>query len=307
MFFGIFTISGVPSLAWFMAGIFMNNGELTFQDFVAAFFAVQFAGSAVQQALAYAPEKSKAIVAIASIFNILDRKSRIDSSITDGVCPTKCHGHIEFKNVCFAYPMRPDRLVLDKFSCLIEAGQSIALVGQSGCGKSSIIALLLRFYEPQSGTIFLDGIDIATLNLQWLRNHMGYVQQEPALFDSSILQNIEYGRVVSDTSELAPNSAIVGDISSDVITAASQANALEFISSLPDAFNTQCGARGSQLSGGQKQRIAIARMLLRNAPIMLLDEATSALDSESELVVQKVSIIIIVDPSDILQLVTGTG
>jgi len=309
MFFGIFSISAVPSLAWFVAGIFINDGVLTFPDFVAAFFAVQFAGSAVQQALAYGPEKSKGIVAIASIFNILDRKSRIDST-SDGVCPAQCLGHIEFRSVTFAYPMRLDRPVLNKFSCVIEAGQSVALVGPSGCGKSSVIALLLRFYEPQSGTILLDGIDITTLNPQWLRSHIGYVQQEPALFDNSIHQNIEYGRVVSDASELAPDaqqSAIGSDIPSDVITAASQANALEFISSLPNAFNTQCGARGSQLSGGQKQRIAIARMLLRNAPIMLLDEATSALDSESELVVQKVSINSILDPSDTHRMQTGAG
>jgi ABC-type multidrug transport system fused ATPase/permease subunit len=167
---------------------------------------------------------SKGIVAIASIFNILHRKSRIDST-SDGVCPAQCLGRIEFRSVTFAYPMRLDRPVLNKFSCVIEAGQSVALVGPSGCGKSSVIALLLRFYEPQSGTILLDGIDITTLSLQWLRSHIGYVQQEPALFDNSIHQNIEYGRVVSDASELAPDaqhSAIGSDIPSDVITAASQ-------------------------------------------------------------------------------------
>jgi ATP-binding cassette subfamily B (MDR/TAP) protein 1 len=248
-----------------------------------AFFAVQFAAMTVQQAFTFGPEKAKAIVAIESIFNILDRPSLIDPTSDSGTSPAMCHGRIEFQNVTFSYPSRPDRRVLDGFCCVIEAGHSVALVGQSGCGKSSIIALLLRFYDPQSGVILLDGIDISTLNLNWLRNHFGYVQQEPALFDNSIEYNIQYGHP-----EPVHSSGGDGNVSANVILASRQANAFEFIEAMPKKFGTECGARGSQLSGGQKQRIAIARMLLRNAPIILLDEATSALDSESELVVQKV-------------------
>ncbi len=281
--FGMFNMQAVNSLAWYVGGIFIDQGVLTFGELMQAFFAVQFAAMTVQQAFSFGPEKAKAVVAIESIFNILDRSSLIDPTSDAGVSPAICHGRIEFQNVTFSYPSRPDRRVLDDFCCVIEAGQSVALVGQSGCGKSSIVALLLRFYVPQSGVILLDGIDIATLNLSWLRSHLGYVQQEPALFDNTIEYNIQYGHP-QQTKASSGN----GDVSADVLLAARQANALEFIDPMPQKFGTECGARGSQLSGGQKQRIAIARMLMRNAPIILLDEATSALDSESELVVQKV-------------------
>jgi ATP-binding cassette subfamily B (MDR/TAP) protein 1 len=281
--FGMFNMQAVNSLAWYVGGIFIDQGVLTFGELMQAFFAVQFAAMTVQQAFTFGPEKAKAIVAIESIFNILDRPSLIDPTTDSGASPAMCHGRIEFQNVTFSYPSRPDRLVLDSFCCVIEAGHSVALVGRSGCGKSSIIALLLRFYDPQSGVILLDGIDISTLNLNWLRNHLGYVQQEPALFDNSIEYNIQYGHP-----EPVQSSSADGNVSANVILASRQANAFEFIETMPKKFGTECGARGSQLSGGQKQRIAIARMLLRNAPIILLDEATSALDSESELVVQKV-------------------
>ena len=280
---GMFNMQAVNSLAWYVGGIFIDQGVLTFAELMQAFFAVQFAAMTIQQAFTFGPEKAKAIVAIDSIFNILDRPSLIDPSIETGVSPVMCHGRIEFQNVTFSYPSRPDRRVLDNFSCVIEAGQSVALVGQSGCGKSSVIALLLRFYDPQSGDILLDGINISTLNLNWLRSHFGYVQQEPALFDNTIEYNIHYGHPDS-----TKGTAGIGEVSADVLLAARQANALDFIETLPKKFVTECGARGSQLSGGQKQRVAIARMLLRNAPIILLDEATSALDSESEVIVQKV-------------------
>jgi ATP-binding cassette subfamily B (MDR/TAP) protein 1 len=280
---GMFNMQAVNSLAWYVGGIFIDQGVLTFGELMQAFFAVQFAAMTIQQAFTFGPEKAKAVVAIDSIFNILDRSSLIDPSTDSGTSPSVCHGRIEFQNVTFSYPSRPDRLVLDNFSCVIEAGQSVALVGQSGCGKSSIISLLLRFYDPQSGNILLDGINISTLNLNWLRGHFGYVQQEPALFDNTIEYNIHYGHI-----EPVKVSAGDGQVSADVLLAARQANALDFIEAMPKKFGTECGARGSQLSGGQKQRVAIARMLLRNAPIILLDEATSALDSESELVVQKV-------------------
>lgn len=278
---GMFYMQMVNALAWYVGGVFINDGVLTFNELLQAFLAVQFAAGTIQQAFTFGPEKAKAVVAIESVFNILDRPSAIDPSVDSGTSLAACRGRIEFQNVTFAYPSRPDRLVLDGFSCVIEAGQSVALVGKSGCGKSSVIALLLRFYNPQSGVILLDGVDISTLNLNWLRHQYGYVQQEPALFDATIEYNIQYGH---------PQPTHTGSVeaSADVITAARQANALEFIEALPGKFGTECGARGSQLSGGQKQRIAIARMLLRSAPIMLLDEATSALDSESEQQVQKV-------------------
>jgi len=287
--FGFFNMQAVNALAWYVGGVFIDQGVLTFGELMQAFFAMQFAAMTIQQAFSFGPEKAKAVVAIESIFNILDRPSSIDPSAASGASPALCRGRIEFQNVTFSYPSRPDRRVLDGFSCVIEAGQSVALVGQSGCGKSSIIALLLRFYDPQSGVILLDGTNISTLNLNWLRSQFGYVQQEPALFDNTIEYNIHYGHPEPTQTTTADNV----EVSADVLRAARQANALEFIETMPKKFGTECGARGSQLSGGQKQRIAIARMLLRGAPIILLDEATSALDSESELVVQKVNCVCI--------------
>jgi ATP-binding cassette subfamily B (MDR/TAP) protein 1 len=149
----------------YVGGIFIGDGVLTFNELLQAFLAVHFAAGSIQQAFTFGPEKAKAVIAIESVFNILDRPTVIDPSIDSGTALAMCSGRIEFQNVTFSYPSRPDRLVLDGFSCVIEAGQSFALVGKSGCGKSSVIALLLRFYDPQSGVILLDCVDISTLNL----------------------------------------------------------------------------------------------------------------------------------------------
>jgi ATP-binding cassette subfamily B (MDR/TAP) protein 1 len=152
--------------------------------------------------------------------------------------------------------------------------QTVALVGESGCGKSTIIALLERFYDPDSGTITLDRVDIKDLNVRWLRRQMGLVSQEPILFNDTIRANIAYGKE--------------GEVTEEEITAAAKAaNAHQFISALPQGYGTVAGERGAQLSGGQKQRVAIARAVLRDPRILLLDEATSALDAESERAVQE--------------------
>ncbi|KAJ1441011.1 P-loop containing nucleoside triphosphate hydrolase, partial [Sesbania bispinosa] len=151
---------------------------------------------------------------------------------------------------------------------------TIALVGESGCGKSTIISLLERFYNPSSGHILLDGVDIREFRLSWLRQQMGLVGQEPILFNESIRANIAYGKEGGSTED-------------EIIAAAQAANAHRFISSLPNGYDTSVGERGTQLSGGQKQRIAIARAMLKDPKVLLLDEATSALDAESERVVQE--------------------
>ena len=153
--------------------------------------------------------------------------------------------------------------------------QTVALVGESGSGKSTVIALLERFYDPDSGSIFLDDIDLQTLNVSWLRQQVGLVSQEPVLFNDTIRANIAYGRQGEASEE-------------EIIAAAEAANAHEYISALPDGYNTIVGERGIQLSGGQKQRIAIARAIIKNPKVLLLDEATSALDVESDRVVLEI-------------------
>nr|XP_054768939.1 ATP-dependent translocase ABCB1-like [Lytechinus pictus] len=207
------------------------------------------------------------------LFGIIDATPEIDARSKKGVIPSKMTGNIEFKGVKFSYPTRSDVPVLKGVDLSIRKGQTIALVGSSGCGKSTIINLLLRFYDKLSGKISIDGNEITEINLRWLRENIGVVSQEPILFNCSIEINISYGRD--------------GVTKEEIIQAAKMANAHDFISKLPKGYDTMVGERGAQLSGGQKQRVAIARALVRNPPILLLDEATSALDRESEKVVQQ--------------------
>lgn len=162
---------------------------------------------------------------------------------------------------------------LSQFLCLKFYPQTVALVGESGSGKSTVISLIERFYDPNSGNVLLDGVDIRKFKLSWLRQQMGLVSQEPILFNETIRSNIAYGNQAGVTEE-------------EIVAATRAANAHNFISSLPQGYDTSVGERGVQLSGGQKQRIAIARAILKNPVILLLDEATSALDAESERVVQ---------------------
>ncbi|NWZ37871.1 MDR1 protein, partial [Brachypodius atriceps] len=177
-------------------------------------------------------------------------------------------GNLEFHNVYFNYPSRPDVEILKGLNLKINSGQTVALVGGSGCGKSTTVQLIQRFYDPKEGMVTIDGQDIRTLNVRYLREVIGVVNQEPVLFATTIAENIRYGRE---------------DVTmEDIEKATKEANAYDFIMKLPNKFETVVGERGAQLSGGQKQRIAIARALVRNPKILLLDEATSALDTESE-------------------------
>ncbi|GAB6020134.1 hypothetical protein CHUAL_002862 [Chamberlinius hualienensis] len=230
----------------------------------------------VGQAFAFAPNYNKGIMAAARIFQLLDRKPLIDSSLESGLkLPDKTPGKIKFQNVEFQYPARPNMPVLRGLDLEINPGHVVALVGSSGCGKSTCIQLLERFYDPANGQVTMDGTDVAQLNIGWLRSRIGIVSQEPILFDRSIAQNIAYG----DNFREVPMD--------EIIQAAKNANIHNFITALPEGYETSVGDKGTQLSGGQKQRIAIARALVRNPKILLLDEATSALDTESEKVVQE--------------------
>ena len=186
-------------------------------------------------------------------------------------------GQVRFEDVHFRYPTRPGVRVLRDLNLTVQPGTYIALVGASGCGKSTTIQLIERFYDPLAGKVYLDGQDISKLNIQEYRKHIALVSQEPTLYAGSIRFNILLGAT-------KPHDEVTQE---EIEAACRDANILDFINSLPQGFDTNVGGKGSQLSVGQKQRIAIARALLRNPKVLLLDEATSALDSNSEKVVQE--------------------
>ena len=261
------------ALAFYMAGRFVSSGEFTFQDIMQALMSIIFGLVSVGRLATMAPSVANASVAAEDIYEIIDRVPAIDTLAEGGEVPDKFVGEIEFKGVAFSYPLRPTVTVMNRADLTFPAGATVALVGQSGCGKSTVIQLLERFYDPREGVVLVDGRDIRTLNPHWLRRQLGLVQQEPILLSRSLLDNIRYGK---------PDASI-----DEVQEAARAANIHEFIASLPDQYDTFVGERGTQLSGGQKQRVAIARALIRKPKVLLLDEATSALDSESEKIVQE--------------------
>uniref|UniRef100_A0A5F9DE63 ATP binding cassette subfamily B member 1 n=1 Tax=Oryctolagus cuniculus TaxID=9986 RepID=A0A5F9DE63_RABIT len=251
------------------------NGHMRFRDVILVFSAIVFGAVALGHASSFAPDYAKAKLSAAHLFMLFERQPLIDSYSEEGLRPGKFEGNVAFNDVVFNYPTRPNVPVLQGLSVEVKKGQTLALVGSSGCGKSTVVQLLERFYDPMSGTVLLDGQEAKKLNVQWLRAQLGIVSQEPVLFDCSIAENIAYG----------DNSRAVSQ--EEVVRAAKAANIHPFIETLPHKYETRVGDRGTQLSGGQKQRIAIARALIRQPQILLLDEATSALDTESEKVVQE--------------------
>eukprot|EP00164_Ancoracysta_twista_P001384 GFYU01001804.1.p1 GENE.GFYU01001804.1~~GFYU01001804.1.p1 ORF type:complete len:1235 (+),score=430.50 GFYU01001804.1:168-3872(+) len=263
---------GAYGLAFWYGSVLIKDGEMNFGDVLQVFFAIVMAAMGAGQASTFAPDMGKAKAATSAVFSIIDREVTVDSRSTGGKAVQSVEGEIEFVDVSFTYPSRPDTQIFDKMSLTVKKGQTVALVGSSGSGKSTIIQLLQRFYEPDSGKILLDGVDLREWNVACLRERMGLVQQEPVLFNTTIYENIRYGREDANRQEIEG--------------AAARANAAEFISRQNQGYETGCGERGGKLSGGQKQRVAIARAILKNPNILLLDEATSALDAESERLVQ---------------------
>nr|XP_020023497.1 multidrug resistance protein 1 isoform X4 [Castor canadensis] len=264
------------SAACFRLGAFLVARELMdFESVLLVFSAIVFGAMAVGQASSFAPDYAKAKVSASHVISLIEKIPEIDSYSTEGLTPNMLEGNVTFSGVMFNYPTRPDIPVLQGLSLQVKKGQTLALVGSSGCGKSTVVQLLERFYDPLAGTVHVDSKEIKELNVQWLRAQLGIVSQEPILFDCSIGENIAYG----------DNSRVVSQ--DEIVRAAREANIHNFIESLPDKYNTRVGDKGTQLSGGQKQRIAIARALVRQPHILLLDEATSALDTESEKVVQE--------------------
>lgn len=271
--FVIFCLFGaIVSVIWY--GVYLASinelliGHLISFILYSAFVGVSFGGIAELYA-----QIQKAVGAIERVFEILDEiPEAID--ITSGQAIVKrIEGSVTFENVAFTYPSRKEIRVLKNISIVINKGETIAIVGPSGSGKSTIAALLLRFYDPESGKILIDGKDAKSYPLTELRNNMAIVPQDVLLFGGTIKENIAYGKPLATMEEIAE--------------AARKANAISFIDSFPEKFETLVGERGMKLSGGQRQRIAIARAVLKDPSILILDEATSSLDSESERLVQE--------------------
>jgi putative ABC transport system ATP-binding protein len=251
-----------------VGGNLVRSGAMTLGDLTSFMMYTVFAGSSLFGVSGFYSELMKGVGAASRLFELQDRNPSIPSTV--GVKVTSAQGPIKFSNVTFAYPTRPAVTIFNGLDFEIPSGSNVCIVGPSGGGKSTVASLLLRFYNPTSGSITINGVDIAKMNAKSLRRRIGMVAQEPVLFSGTIAENIAYGKPSATRDE--------------IIAAARKANC-GFISDFPEGLETQVGARGAQLSGGQKQRIAIARALLKDPDILILDEATSALDAESETLV----------------------
>ena len=258
-------------IVWY-GGSLVQSGEIPFADLLTFIFYTAFIGGSVAGMGDMYAQVQKTVGASERILEILEEPSEVDA---DRELPlfVPVRGHVQFNDVQFAYPSRPEVPVLKGISFDVAAGRKIALVGQSGAGKSTIVQLLMRYYAISGGQITVDDRDLASFNVTDLRKNIAVVPQEVMLFGGTILENIQYGKP--------------GASEAEVREAARKANALQFVESFPEGFQTVVGERGVKLSGGQRQRIAIARAILKDPAILILDEATSPLDAESERLVQE--------------------
>jgi len=268
----------IYALGFYICGIFIIHEWATFENEMKILMAVILGASVAGKASIIAPSYTRAVNAFNHVMEIIDRQPKIDSRDPSGITknPEELKCNLIFKELRFRYPSRPNIVVLRMGNDSIEIpeGKICAIVGGSGSGKSTIISLLPRFYDAYRGSILIDDEENKNYNIKYLREQIGFVSQEPNLFNISIMDNIKYGK--SDATD------------EEVYEAAKKANIHDFILSLPEGYNTLVGRIGTtKMSGGQKQRIAIARAIIRNPKILLLDEATSALDAESEVKVQE--------------------
>ncbi|GAB3178398.1 ABC transporter ATP-binding protein [Telluribacter humicola] len=271
--FIIFALTGgIVGVIWYGASL-VQTGEMGISDLFTFTLYTAFIGGAIGGMGDIYAQINKTIGASERLLEILAEPSEIDINTVPSTKQDAVQGQISYDNVHFAYPSRPDVQVLKGISFDLNAGEKIALVGYSGAGKSTIVQLLMRFYEPQGGEVRIDGLPLTSYELTELRRNMAVVPQEVMLFGGTIYENIGYGRP--------------GATEAEIREAARKANALQFIESFPERFETVVGERGIKLSGGQRQRIAIARAILKDPKILILDEATSSLDAESEKLVQE--------------------
>jgi len=282
--FIVFAIQGVYALGFFVGSIFIKNevhnpssdGPYTAGEVLTVFFSIMMVNFTPTLATpcvkAFTIAKANAVKA----FAIIDRKSKISIHDNRGLKPASCTGLIKFRDVKFAYPLKQERVILNGVSFDIRPNEKTAFVGESGCGKTTCMQLIERFYDivdKQHGSITMDGNELKEINLRWMRENIGYVGQEPVLFATSIKENLMMAKENATDAE--------------IWEALKKANAADFVQTLPEKLNTFVGNSGTALSGGQKQRLAIARAILKNPTVLLLDEATSALDRKNEMEIQK--------------------
>ena len=268
----LLTFGGVGVVLWFGGQDVLANRMTAGELSAFVFFAVLVAGS-VGALSEVAGELMRAAGATERLMELLAMRSSVVVVETPGALPDPPVGRVAFRGVGFSYPSRPEQRVIDNLDLVIEPGETVALVGPSGAGQSTLLQLLLRYYDPQQGHIELDGVDLRAADLGDVRRRIAVVPQDPVIFGASARENIAYGLTAATDAEIR--------------SAVEAAHAGEFIDRLPEGLDTYLGERGVRLSGGQKQRIAIARALLRDPAVLLLDEATSALDAQSEKAVQQ--------------------
>lgn len=285
----MFLIFCAYSVCFWYGAKLIRDGSIDTQDLFIAFFSTLMGAMGLGQAAPSFTAFSVARGAAPRIYEVIDHQSEIDALAKTGDIPSGevVRGEVAFHDVSFNYKSRADagsEPVLRNLNLTIKPGTTHALVGASGCGKSSAMGLIERFYSPQSGAVTLDGVDVGTLNVSWLRAQMGYVGQMPTLFRATIRENIALGAAVDFEDADGTRQEVTDE---QVIAAAKLANAHNFIVKLPEGYETKLGDRGAMLSGGQKQRVCIARAVVRDPSILLLDEATSALDGQSENIIQE--------------------